>query len=128
MTNDDVWVVDDRPGKYKISTIRDGYLWDEARGLPVHRVLAIDYVERVRNGSIFADEHVHHIDGIKSNNDPKNLIILHKWIHLAIHATIAMAPYLPQSGISPRQLRDPDSLVGFLQEAGVPFIWLGGNQ
>jgi hypothetical protein len=122
MNRDDVWVVDDKPGKYQKEAIRDGYLWDEVRGLPVHRALAIDFVD---SRTLESWEHVHHIDGIKSNNDPHNLIIIHKWIHLAIHATIAMAPYLLRSGISPMQLRGPDSLVGLLREAGVPFIWLG---
>lgn len=46
-----------------------------------HRVIA----EQVLGRKLLSSEHVHHIDGNKHNNDPKNLAVLTRLEHLRTH-------------------------------------------
>jgi len=125
MTKDEeTWTVDSSDPAYKSRTIFSGYLWDDNSRLPVHRKLAYVYALK-HDKEIGHDEHVHHINAIKTDNDPNNLIILHKWIHFAIHAALMVIPYMQRAEISTMRLRTPESLVALLKEAGVPYMWLG---
>ncbi len=47
-----------------------------------HRVIAEDSIGR----PLLSTEHVHHIDGDKHNNDPKNLQVMSREDHLRLHA------------------------------------------
>lgn len=53
-----------------------------ANGLyPLHRVLAENKIGR----PLRSDEHVHHADGAKDNNDPSNLQVLRVAEHARLH-------------------------------------------
>jgi hypothetical protein len=47
-----------------------------------HRVIA----EQMSGRKLLRNEHVHHIDGDKHNNDPSNLMILSASDHAKLHA------------------------------------------
>ena len=51
------------------------------RWLYQHRLVAEEKIGR----SLRTDEHVHHIDGNKANNDPKNLAVYTNGIHQLVH-------------------------------------------
>ena len=55
-----------------IKTRPDGYLRYSSNGKYMHRVLMETHLGR----KLLETEHVHHIDGDKSNNDNKNLLIV----------------------------------------------------
>lgn len=56
-----------------------GY-WQTKEGLAWHRL-----VYRKHFGSIPKGWHVHHIDGVRENNDPENLIAIPEKLHSDIH-------------------------------------------
>lgn len=49
-----------------------------------HRVVA----EKILGRPIGPDEHVHHLDGNKQNNNPENLLVLSAKDHIALHAKL----------------------------------------
>lgn len=52
-----------------------------------HRVIG----EKIAGRHLRTDEHVHHIDGNKQNNDPSNLKIMTAKDHLKLHAALRRA-------------------------------------
>lgn len=50
-------------------------------GMRLHRA-----VWEHHNGSVPPGLHVHHVDGNRSNNDPRNLVLLHRSDHLSLHS------------------------------------------
>ena len=68
---------------------RDGYwlIWTEAGERLEHRVVMASVLGR----ELRDDEIVHHRDGDKSNNDPRNLEIMSQAKHASIHAPELLA-------------------------------------
>ncbi len=62
--------------------LSQGYVYDRY-GKLVHRKVC-----RQAHGPFPRDWVVHHIDGIKSNNEPENLIALPRHLHDSLHSTM----------------------------------------
>lgn len=58
-----------------------GYLVEKSTGKYIHRIIA----EKKFNRKLYRWEVVHHIDGNKLNNDPKNLYVCYWEFHNLIH-------------------------------------------
>lgn len=63
-----------------IETVKPG-TYRKLFGRHEHRVIA----ERIAGRKLRRDEHVHHIDGNKQNNDPSNLAVMSAADHAALH-------------------------------------------
>lgn len=64
---------------------------DGVRKYP-HRVVA----ETILGRSLTKDEHVHHIDRCRSNNDPSNLLVIASRDHIKLHRAMRSNPDLDQ--------------------------------
>ena len=58
------------------------YTRGKNKGRSQHRVI----MEEILGRKLSSDEHVHHIDGDRSNNDPSNLMVMTASEHAAHHA------------------------------------------
>jgi len=65
----------------------NGYLLDEKGRFEHRKVFFKESGQKFRKGW-----HIHHIDGIKTNNDISNLIYLPKRIHIFIHERYGFTP------------------------------------
>jgi len=57
-----------------------------------HKIVA----ERALGRALKTDETVHHIDGDKTNNSPKNLLICKRAYHVELHTRLEASPDWPQ--------------------------------
>jgi len=104
----------------KAKWIEDGYLWDDAAGVPTHqavvnRLLALKGMSRPR------DTDIHHIDHNKQNNAPTNLILVASIAHSLIH--MATARWSGKESIG--NLCVPEGLLMFLDRARVAYLYAG---
>lgn len=97
----------------------DGYIWNEEFQMAEHRVVAF----RILGRYLETDEHVHHCNHHKDDNEPRNLFVLSPAIHLIVH--LCTLYRLPRSDIpTPHQLMTPETLDEFLTKEGIPHLWL----
>jgi len=84
----------------------DGYIrvWDGDRHILEHRLVMEHHIGR----PLRTDEHVHHINEVRTDNRPENLRILSHAEHISLHKT------------KPREQRT-------CQHCGVQFDWLPGR-
>ena len=70
--------------KLRISRLNSGSgkSYEKTYGRHTHRIVA----ERMLGRSLLPDEIVHHIDGNKRNNNPKNLAVMTQSEHARLHA------------------------------------------
>ncbi len=76
----------EKHGRWKGGKVlrKDGYILVEENGerqLEHRKVMEIELRRRLRS-----DEHVHHLDGNKSNNSINNLIVLSRQDHASLHS------------------------------------------
>ena len=57
-----------------------------------HRVIAAKTLER----PLLSEEHVHHMDKNRKNNEPQNLLVLHTSVHTKLHVAMRKDPELDQ--------------------------------
>lgn len=90
---------------------KDGYrqVWDRGRRRYIreHRAVAEKLIGRRLPSQII----VHHMDEDTKNNDPRNLMLLRRREHSAIHAAMAAQPNIDQ--------------IEWLTAKKMPHIWLG---
>jgi len=60
-----------------------------------HRVIA----EKIMDRSLRNDEEVHHLDNVRSNNSPKNLLILESKQHRKLHVYLNNFILVPKPGV-----------------------------
>ena len=117
MDNESVTINFRRAEQYKSLVTSQGYIWDDVADLPLHRVVAEDCIGH----TIASGMNVHHIDHVKKNNTPKNLIVVSEWVHMLLHAAYHYGFFYGPFSL----LVDPVVLVTRLRAEGIPFEWCG---
>lgn len=82
VTPKDVSRMSNREAQLKNVTEVKSTTYRKLLGRHEHRVIG----ERIAGRSLRPDEHVHHIDGNKHNNDPSNLQVMSQVEHIKLHA------------------------------------------
>jgi len=101
--------------EFREKVLRDGYAWDYDADMPVHRVVALRAV-----GTLEGCE-VHHINHVKKDNTPNNLIVLTPMGHRMVHYMEFDNDAYVQYGT----LRRPDNLIRLLDDARLWHIYVG---
>lgn len=83
LTPEDLRAKNSRESQLKIRPAKKS-TYKKLYGVHEHRVVA----EKILGRKIKPDEHVHHIDFDKHNNNPSNLAVMNKNDHLKLHSDL----------------------------------------
>lgn len=102
----------------RIVVEREGYQWNEDWDCAEHRAVA----QRELKITLTAEQEVHHINHVKKDNRPENLIVLFSIAHTIVHTLTLFAPRnIPAFS----DLRNPEKLIAMLDAAHIWYEYVG---
>lgn len=100
---------------FREKVLRDGYAWDYDMDMPAHRAVAVRLAGTVEGCD------VHHINHVRKDNTPENLVLLTPMGHRMVHHMEFDNDAYKEYGT----LRRSDNLIQLLDDARLWYVWLG---